>query len=184
MAEQRKPPPPANHWRQIHKRKDPNLLYAEDLGPAGTKRDANFNESGVLEVTGVDGKGKKRMPFIGVKGRKRLGLNTTNCKTLETITGTADWERWRGWLTLVVIRIKYRDPKTGAQCETDAIRIAPQRPRPDPNDRPLPMPDPEPADDGEAADDQADAEQGDVLGGEMSAEELAEIARREAEGKS
>lgn len=173
------PRPLARHWRQVHKRKDPRMLYAEDLGPAGTKRDANFNESGLIEVSGIDGKGKKQLPFIGIAGRKRLGLNTTNCKTIETITGSPDWERWRGWFTLVVIRIKYRDPKSGAQVETDAIRIAPTRPRPDPNDRPLPLPEPEPADQGETEDDLLD-EEGDALGSPDAAE-AAEIARLEAE---
>jgi hypothetical protein len=175
----KQPPPKPRHWRQIHKRKDPRLLYAEDLGPAGTKRNANFNENGVLEVSGVDGKSKKPMPFIGIKGSKKLGLNSTNCKTLETITGTADWERWRGWLTLVVVRVKYRDPKSGAQCETDAIRIAPQRPQPDPNDRPLPPPDPEPA-----VPDETDDDPHDLPEETLGPDEIAEIARREAEGKA
>jgi hypothetical protein len=168
------------HWRQIHKRKDPRLLYAEDLGPSGTRRDANFDESGIVEVSGVDGKSKKPMPFIGIKGRKRLGLNSTNCKTLETITGSADWERWSGWFTLVVIRVRYRDPKSGAQCETDAIRIAPARPRPNPNDRPLPMPDPETA----AIEEVEDAILDEVFPeAALGPDEIAAIQRREAEAK-
>jgi hypothetical protein len=89
-TDQRKPAAaPANHWRQVLKRKNANMLYAEDLGPQGTKLDVQIDESGTIEVTGADG--KKRMPYIAKRGAKKLGLNATNCKTLETITGSADW---------------------------------------------------------------------------------------------
>lgn len=137
-ADAKKPTAPANHWRQILKRKNANMLYAEDLGPQGTKIDVQIDESGTVVVTGADG--KKAMPYIAKRGAKKLGLNATNCKTLETITGSADWKDWLGWFTFVVIRTSYRDMKSGQQLETDAIRIAPQRPRPNPNDRPRQMP--------------------------------------------
>ncbi len=176
-----KPQEKPRHWRQIHKRKDPRLLYAEDIGPCGTKRDVNFDETGIVEVSGVDGKTKKPMPFIAIKGRKRLGLNSTNCKTLETITGSPDWERWSGWLTLVVVRVKYRDPKSKAECETDAIRIAPSRPRPNPNDRPLPA-DPGPAGPATPEDDD-DLHGHDMHEETLGPDEIAEIARKEAEDK-
>lgn len=181
-TDQRKPTaPPRNHWRQVLKRKNANMLYAEDLGPQGTKINAEIDESGTVDVTGADG--TKRMPYIAKRGAKKLGLNATNCKTLETITGSADWKDWIGWFTLVVIRTSYRDMKTGQQLETDAIRIAPQRPRPNPNDKPRAMPAliPEaPSSWRGVSSDPLDAE------GEwrdLTDEERAEILRKEAAGE-
>jgi len=119
----------ANHWRTVLKRLNPGQLYAEDIGPAGSKVDIEIRESGVMDVRGQDG--VKKMPWIGTgkPGGKKLGCNVTNCKALETIAGSADWAHWRGWITLVVVRTKYTDSQTKERFETDAIRIAPQRPR-------------------------------------------------------
>ena len=89
-------------WREIHKRKNTGLLFAEDLGPPGTTIDVWIDESGRLKVTDLDG--ETEMPYIAKRGAKKLGLNRGNCKTLETITGTDNVMAWRGWFTLVVIR--------------------------------------------------------------------------------
>lgn len=122
-------PAQSNHWRDLHKRKNKDLLFAEDIGPRGTTLDVEIMDSGAITVTGDDG--DKPMPWIGTgkRGGKKLGLNVTNSKTMETLTGTADYMTWRGWITLVVIRTTYPDRKTGKKLETDAIRISDQRPR-------------------------------------------------------
>jgi len=39
------------HWRSVHKRKDPTLLYAEDLGPPGTTVDVEMANHPVEQLT-------------------------------------------------------------------------------------------------------------------------------------
>lgn len=125
-----KPPtaPSSTHWRKVHRRQNENLLFAEDLG--GMKSvDVEIVGSGVIRAKTSDGKGKA-MPFLEFRGKKKvLGLNATNCKAMEAMTGTGIVETWRGWITLTVVRTKYKDMKTGRDEETDAIRIAPKRPK-------------------------------------------------------
>lgn len=122
------------HWRHVHRRMNEHLLFAEDLGPVGTKVDLEVIDSGQIAVKGA-GKRTKPMPWLAFAGRdgkpktKRLGLNVTNCKTMEAITGTPVIEQWRGWITLVVVATEYTDSETGERCKTHAIRIAPTRPR-------------------------------------------------------
>ncbi len=117
------------HWRDLHRRKNKHVLFAEDIGPPGTTRDFEIVESGKVKVTDQDG--DHEMPWIGTgrAGAKKFGLNPTNCKTMETLTGTSDYRRWRGWITIIVIRTKYPDRKTKKMLETDALRIADVRPR-------------------------------------------------------
>jgi hypothetical protein len=110
------------------------MLFAEDIGPAGTERDVYFADSGYLNVTST-GNAKERMPYIAHSpSDKKLGLNRTNCKTLETLTGSPRPSKWRGWFTIVIIRTKAPDRFTGTMIETDAIRIAPTRPNRPPPD--------------------------------------------------
>lgn len=161
------------HWRKVHRRKNPNLLFAEDLGPPGTKRHVEVVDSGVITVESVES--KDQMPWIGFKGKnKRLALNSTNCKTMQTLTGTPIIERWRGPITLVVIRTRYYDQHTKQTEETDAIRIAGQRPggRIDT--------DPEPTGNPDAAQGDMQHSNAEPLDRGFTAEEQAEIARREA----
>lgn len=136
MADQRqqRPPqqrPPAavdTHWREVHRRKNADYLFAEDIGKSGTQIDVEIVDSGIGEVQDEDG--KKKMPWVSFKGaRKKLGLGRTGCKTLESITGTPIVQRWRGWITLVVIKTTYTDRKTKQRLTTDAVRVAPDRPR-------------------------------------------------------
>jgi hypothetical protein len=126
--------PTHRHWRQLVRRKNKHMVFAEDIGPVGSKMDIEIIMSGGIKVKGQDGK-EDEMPYLQpakhVLGGKQLGLNVTNCQTMETITGTADYMLWRGWITLVVIRTD-KPTKTG-RVETDAIRIAPRRPNRDPS---------------------------------------------------
>jgi hypothetical protein len=131
MAQQQKEP--AKHWRHVHKRLNEHMLFAEDLGPVGTRVDVEVIDSGVFAVKGEDG--SKDMPWLAFRGadgkprKKKLGLNVSNCKSMEMLCGTADYTHWRGWVTLVVVRTKFYDTKLKAMAETDAIRIATERPR-------------------------------------------------------
>jgi hypothetical protein len=123
MADQRKP-----HWRTVIKRMDPDYLYAEDLGGPGTTVDVEIVDSGRCRVKNPGG--TKETLFIAFKGKsKKLGLNATNCKTLTNICGSDHWGDWRGWITLVVIHKRMRDPTTEEIEDMDVIRIAPERPR-------------------------------------------------------
>ena len=192
MAEQQRPAssgpkPPASKltaWREIHRRKNKDFLFSEDLGDVGTKIDVEIVDSGTGDIIGSEG--KTRLPWLSFRGaRKKLGLNPGNCKAMETLAGTIYIERWRGWITLVVIRTKYTDMKTKQRLETNAIRIAPERPR---NPRKglyiqelPPEPEPEAA---SIADEPEFAFDPEVLGasdGAPDAEEQAEIRRREAQ---
>lgn len=127
MSEQRQQPAQANHWRHVLRRANEHMLFAEDIGPKGSSVAVEIVESGVGSVKTRSG--SEAMPWVGFKGKKKkLGLNRTNCKTLETLCGTPDYMKWRGWVTLIVIRTRAPDRDSGKMIETDAIRIAPQRP--------------------------------------------------------
>lgn len=111
------------HWRRVLKRTNDQLLFAEDIGPVGTKIDVEIVDSATEKVKNEDG--LTEMPVIMFAGaKKRLALNRTNSKSLEKICDTPDIHAWRGMITLVVVRTKV------GPDEVDAIRIAPKRPAP------------------------------------------------------
>lgn len=121
------------HWRKVHRRMNENLLFAEDLGGLGAKPvDVEIIDSGVILVKGADD--SKNMPWLAFQGgdgkprQKRLALNVTNAKTMQALTGTGIIERWRGWITLVVVTTRFFDQKTKEMASTEVIRIAPKRP--------------------------------------------------------
>lgn len=123
-------------WRTIHRRLNTDMIYAEDLG-GRSRIDVEIVDSGITKLRQRSGP-PKEMPWLAFKGaKKRLGLGATMCKTMTTMTGTRIVERWRGWITLIVIKTTYRDQDTGQVETTDAIRIAPKRPRPHADDRPV-----------------------------------------------
>lgn len=122
MADPRKP-----SWRTVIKRMDPDYLYAEDLGGAGTKLDVEIVDAGKCRMKNPGG--SKETIYIAFRGKsKKLGLNATMAKTLTSICGSDHWGDWRGWITLVVLHGKMRDPTTDQLEEMDFIRIAPDRP--------------------------------------------------------
>lgn len=129
-------------WRTVHRRKNEHMLFAEDIGPVGTKVDVEVVESGTISLK--DQEGSTTLPWLGFNGKKkRLGLNRGNCKAMESIVGTNIIERWRGWITLVVVRTTYTDKMTKQRLTTDAIRIAPERPRGKSQPQQQQAPDPE-----------------------------------------
>jgi hypothetical protein len=109
------------HWRKILVRTNKHLLFAEDIGPVGSKVDVEIVDTMIEKVKNEDG--LSDMPALSFAGaKKRLALNKTNCTTLSKICDTQDPNLWRGWVTLVVVSTKI------AGEPTDAIRIAPKRP--------------------------------------------------------
>jgi hypothetical protein len=106
---------------------DPDYLYAEDLGGPGTIADVEIVGSGVGTVKNPGG--KKELIWLEFKGkRKKLGLNATMAKTMTNLSGSSYWGDWRGWIRLVVIHKRMRDPTTDELEDMDVIRIAPERP--------------------------------------------------------
>ena len=128
MAEQKQT---ETDWRTVHRRHNKDMLFFEDLG-GKTRVDVEIVESGTILVQNK--RGKEPMPWIAFRGKqgtsKKLGLNKTNCKVMTKLFGTRIIERWRGWITLLVIETRVKDEDTGEWVTTDAIRIAPKRPDP------------------------------------------------------
>jgi hypothetical protein len=121
---------PFTHWRQAHKRLNAHLLFAEDIGPVGTKVDIEIASAVLEDVKGEDGTTKMPILTFAAPAKKRFGLNVGNSKTMETLCGTPNVNEWGGWITLVVFRRSYYDQKTRQTQETDAILIANKRPEP------------------------------------------------------
>lgn len=123
------------HWKKLMDPKD--FLFAFDLDG----RDVNVTITHVSggELTGEQGR-KTKKPIAHIKERpgKKLALNTTNCTTIEQLTGTSDYAKWKdvrvvlfptttsfGGKTVECIRIrpyppKERDGGKGAQATETA----------------------------------------------------------------
>lgn len=143
MAQQQGAAPQVESWRDIIRRKNTHLLFSEDLGPAGTKVDVEIVASGKTTVTGEDGEESDKV-WLEFRGKKKkLAIGATIAKTLDTIFGTDNHFMWRGWITLVVLRIKVTDRKTKARLEQNAIRVAAEQPKGKPRATP-PSPQNEP----------------------------------------
>jgi hypothetical protein len=79
------------------------------------------------EVVGDKGR-KKSMPFVTMRSAKTgqiiekpLGLNATNCKTLASVAGSPNTDKWKDlWITLYVTQTDVGREKV------DAIRIRPE----------------------------------------------------------
>ncbi len=123
MSDQRK-----NHWRTVIRRQNPDYLYAEDLGPPGTKIDVEVMSAAPAKVKNP-GQAKDVIALTFRGKAKKLGIGASGCKAMRRLTGSDDWKDWNGWITLVVIHTEYFDNTTQQTEETDAIRIAPARPR-------------------------------------------------------
>ena len=122
--------PSATHWRTVHRRMNEQLMFAEDIGGLGASPvDLEIVDSGVMIVKGSED--SKPMPWLAFAGeKKKLALNVTNCKAMQSLGGTGVVESWRGWVRLMVVSTTYRDQKTKDKVTPDAIRIAPSRPQP------------------------------------------------------
>lgn len=129
MAQQQSKQPAPESWRDIIRRTNTHLLFSEDLGPPGTKVDVEIVDSGRTTVTGQDGEQSTKV-WLEFRGKKKkLAIGAEIAKVLDSIFGTDNHHAWRGWVTLVVVRIKVTDMKTKMRLEQNAIRIAPEQPR-------------------------------------------------------
>lgn len=131
------------HWRKNHESNVNHLRYYDLLDEANSKdRDVYFSPTVLIEKVSVDRvksrekpKGERRN-FVHFKGKaKPLGLNVTNCETLESMSGQSDPARWVGLqIQLYVDReARYPNGKKGP-----AIRIRPMKATGPVDDGPLP----------------------------------------------
>ena len=144
MAAQNQQPqqPQFESWRDVIRRKNTHLLFSEDLGPAGTKVDVEIVNSGRIVVTGQGGD-KSEKVWLEFRGKKKkLAIGASIGKTLDSIFGTENHYAWRGWITLIVVRIKVPDKDTGARLEQSAIRVAAEQPKRKKAGPPVPPGDP------------------------------------------
>lgn len=113
-------------WRTMMK--SDNLTAADLWDEAtGKYREADVQIESVRagEVVGEGGR-KRGMPFVTfAKKQKPLGLNSTNARTISTLVGSEDTNRWKGqWITLFVTKTKIGNDVV------DCIRIAQKAPTP------------------------------------------------------
>lgn len=108
------------HWKKLMDPKD--MLFAYDLDG----RDVTVTISHITggELTGEQGR-KTKKPIAHIAGKpKKLALNNTNCQTIEQLTGTSDYEKWRG------VRVTLFPTTTNFGGKTvECIRIRPYHPK-------------------------------------------------------
>lgn len=113
------------HWRTMHKPSD--TLKAYDLiDPAvGKPRDFTVEIVKVQQgkVFSPDSNKTDPMPFLYFRGvSKPFGANVTNCKTIASIVGSPNTDRWVGHkITLYATMVR---GKSGEKVE--GIRIRPK----------------------------------------------------------
>jgi len=123
------------HWRKNHESASNNLTSADiyDEKNSAPNKPAYFSPVVLIERASSDRvksaekpKGEKRN-FVYFKGKsKPLALNVTNCKTLESLSGSPDPAHWVGLTIQLFVDpdAKYPSGKKGP-----AIRIRPTLPR-------------------------------------------------------
>lgn len=113
-------------WRTMMKSDN---LTAADLWDEREGKYLNF----VLQIDSVkagtvvgEGGRERGMPFVTfARAKKPLGLNSTNARTISTIVGSEDVNRWKGqWIELFVTKTKM------GKDVVDCIRVAPTAPKP------------------------------------------------------
>lgn len=107
------------HWKSLT---DTQYLFAFDLG--GRERHVQIDRVTGGELVGGGGR-KTKKPLCYFKGvDKPLALNATNAKTIASIVGSPDIDKWAGqWITL------YPTQCQSPQGETvDCVRIRPKAP--------------------------------------------------------
>lgn len=121
------------HWRKNHDTDVNHLRHYDLLDEASSHdgRDVYFTPTLLIERVSVDKVKSRQKPngerrnFIHFKGKgKPLGLNVTNCETLESISGSSDPARWVGLKVQLYVdrEARYPSGKKGP-----AIRIRPTR---------------------------------------------------------
>lgn len=116
---------------------DSEWLFAGDIWPDGKNRDVVVEISAWSAADLVGEKGRKsKKPAVAFKGKaKKLALNATNSRVLESLYG-GEMEGWVG-KRITLFRSTTRDPQSGLTIP--CIRIRPEVPssksateRPDP----------------------------------------------------
>ncbi len=124
-----------SHWRKNHET-DASVLRAADLYNENESKaqGRDVYASPIVEIVKMSAdliksrekpRGERRN-FAHFKGKaKPLGLNVTNCETLQSLAGTPETERWVGLVVQLYVdpKAKYPSGKKGP-----AIRIRPTRP--------------------------------------------------------
>ena len=130
------------HWRTVHRSKaNPDMLTHADLYDAEKSKGAERNawRSPVVRVSAVsiglvknkDNPKGEEMVFLHFEGRKKkLGLNSTNHKQMEKLTGKGAPNQWVGAVIQLYVDpdAKYFGGGTGP-----AIRISPKVPNAKPD---------------------------------------------------
>lgn len=132
------------HWRQNHE-SDSKWLRSSDLYDSARSRpgrDVYASPIVLIERMSKD-KVKSREKPTGemrnvahLKGKaKVLGLNVTNCETLESLSGSPDPQHWVGLTIQLYVdpQAKHKNGKRGP-----AIRIRPMKPSGQADTSPLP----------------------------------------------
>jgi hypothetical protein len=109
------------HWKSMT---DTTFLFAFDLN--GAERHVRIERVTGGELVGQGGR-KTKKPVIHFAGvPKPLALNATNAKTIQSITGSPDTDKWVGkWITLYPTQCQSPTGET-----TDCIRVRPTAPTP------------------------------------------------------
>ena len=139
------------HWKTLRPSKsNPDHLSHAHLhdGDGSEKAGRDVYHSPILKIANVsiglvksqekpDG---EEMVFLHFEGRttRKLGLNSTNSKTLESLSGSPTPMRWIGMTIQLYVDPKAKYPKGE---KGPAIRIKPMLPRAAPTEIPEPRPD-------------------------------------------
>ncbi len=131
------------HWRKNHETAVNHLRYYDLLDEANSKdRDVYFSPTVLIEKASAERVKSRDKPkgemrnFIHFKGKgKPLGLNVTNCETLESMSGCSDPVKWVGLKIQLYVdpAARYPSGKKGP-----AIRIRPMKASGPVDDKPLP----------------------------------------------
>jgi hypothetical protein len=133
------------HWRRNHETDTKHLRSADlydDAASAKAGRDTYASPVVKIEKMTTDRVKSREKPrgelrnfahFVGKS--KPLGLNVTNCETLESIAGSGDPQRWVGLSIQLYVDTAARYP---SGKKGPAIRIRPQAARGPVDTSPLP----------------------------------------------
>ena len=109
------------HWKLLQDRGE--YISACDL--LGKEKILQIESVKGGELTGEGGKKSKKAIASFVGASRKLALNATNCKTLVTLSGSKDVEKWVGlWVTIYPTTTKF-----GGET-SECIRIKPELAKP------------------------------------------------------
>jgi hypothetical protein len=133
------------HWRKNHETASNDLRSADLYDDAASKRAGrDVYASPIVQIEKVvvgkvksrekpNGERRNYAHFVGKA--KPLGLNVTNCETIQSLSGSPDTDRWAGLTIQLYVdpAARYPSGKKGP-----AIRIRPTLPKGQADTSPLP----------------------------------------------